>query len=249
MMPDTLHEPAEAPVPGRRRLILMRHGEVRYVDDSGRPVHPKTVALTGRGAAQARAARELLADQGVDRLLVSPKDRCRQTAALATEGLGLAPRDEAELTEIRSGNALRLPEPAFDAAFTYGFEGAAAPGARFCDGEPFAAFRDRVVGVVERLLAEPGWSCALVVSHDGTNRVLLSWAVGAGLAAAGAFDQDMGCLNVLDLDVAEGRIVRATLRAVNVTPIDPLKAGRRLTSMERLAADLRPWCADGAARR
>jgi len=31
---------------GRRRIYLMRHGEVAYFDRDGKPVHPKHVQLT-----------------------------------------------------------------------------------------------------------------------------------------------------------------------------------------------------------
>lgn len=237
----TLAEPAELPVPGRRRMIFMRHGEVLYLGDDGRPVHPKHVALTPRGLAQAEAARDLLADTPPDLVVASPKDRSRRTAEIA--GGGRPVREVPALTEIRSGNALRFPPDRFDAEFTYGFETAGAPDALFCGGEPFAAFAERVMGVVHGLLAEPDWQTALIVSHEGVNRVVLSWAVGAGLTACGPFDQDMGCLNVVDIDThPDGSVERVTLKAMNVTPFDPLKTRRRLTSMERLAEDLRPFC-------
>jgi hypothetical protein len=68
---------------------------------------------------------------------------------------------------------------------------------------------------------------------------VLAWVVGAGLAGLGAFDQDMGCINVLDFDVVDGRIVRRLLRTVNLTPYDPAKNGLHLTAMERLARTFR----------
>ncbi len=54
---------------GRRRIYLMRHGEVRYFDEQGQPVHPKFVDLTDRGKAQAARMGELLADIPFDRAL------------------------------------------------------------------------------------------------------------------------------------------------------------------------------------
>lgn len=239
---SNLDEPEETPVPGRRRLILMRHGEVRYVGDDGKPVHPKHAVLTPRGLAQAEAAGALLADAPLDLVVASSKERSQRTAEIVARHHGLPIRVEHDLTEIRSGRVLEFSRERFDRDFVYGFDGADKPGARFADGEPFAAFADRVLGVVRRLLAEDGWRCALIVSHEGVNRFLLSWAVGAGLAGAGAFDQDMGCLNVIDVDVADGAVRRTTLRAVNVTPSDPLKLRRHLFSMERLGRDLAPHC-------
>ena len=39
----------------------MRHAEVSYVDETGRPVSPEDVPLTSRGREQAEAARDALA--------------------------------------------------------------------------------------------------------------------------------------------------------------------------------------------
>ena len=49
------------PTPRRRRLILMRHGAVRYFEPGqARPLPPESVALTAEGVAQAQAAGRLL---------------------------------------------------------------------------------------------------------------------------------------------------------------------------------------------
>ena len=65
---------------GRRRIYLMRHGEVRYFDDQGRVVHPKFVELTDQGRAQAARMGELLADVPFDRALSTGLPRTKQTA-------------------------------------------------------------------------------------------------------------------------------------------------------------------------
>src|SRR5262245_43130086 len=43
--------------PSRRRLYLMRHGDVSYFDAEGRPVRPDSVPLNENGLQQADAAR------------------------------------------------------------------------------------------------------------------------------------------------------------------------------------------------
>ncbi len=69
-------------------------------------------------------------------------------------------------------------------------------------GEVYADAQDARGARDPRLLAgEPDWHTALVVAHEGINRLLLSWACGAGLMAMGAFEQDTGCINVLDFDL------------------------------------------------
>jgi probable phosphoglycerate mutase len=74
----------------------------------------------------------------------------------------------------------------------------------------------------------------LVVAHDAVNRVLLAWAAQAGLAALAAFEQDMGCLNLIDLEVVDGKAERRIVRLMNYTPYDPAKAKLFMTSMEEV---------------
>ena len=56
----------------------------------------------------------------------------------------------------------------------------------------------------------------------------------AGLSAFGAFEQDSGCLNIIDIDTCRdtGAIQRQILRGVNITADDPSKLTRPLTYME-----------------
>ncbi|MFT2014909.1 histidine phosphatase family protein [Streptomyces sp. 796.1] len=72
-------------------LLLVRHGETEW-SRSGRHTSRTDLPLTERGAAQARALRPLLAAQPLARVLVSPRERARQTARIA----GLADRAETE---------------------------------------------------------------------------------------------------------------------------------------------------------
>ena len=87
----------------------------------------------------------------------------------------------------------------------------------------------------------------LCVAHDATNRAILAWAAGAPLAALGTFEQDMACLNLIDLDIEpppEGRgsgsertgpfIARRMIRASNVTFYNPAKLGLHQTSLEQV---------------
>ncbi len=116
------------------------------------------------------------------------------------------------------------------------FSEAGNPGATNHDGgEEYAKAQARAVAALERLLRVPGWHTALVVAHEGINRLVLSWACGAGLSAMGAFEQDTGCINVLDFDLdVEGAIARAMIKSVNLTPYNWLKHGMNLTSLEAI---------------
>jgi broad specificity phosphatase PhoE len=57
----------------RRRIYLMRHAEAAYfdVDESGRPLRPADVSLTGLGREQARASARILAPVCFDRVIAS----------------------------------------------------------------------------------------------------------------------------------------------------------------------------------
>jgi probable phosphoglycerate mutase len=47
-------------------------------------------------------------------------------------------------------------------------------------------------------------------------------------------------LNIIDIDMQAGRILRRYVRVVNLTPYDLPKAGQRQTVMERIHAQLAP---------
>src|SRR5215217_1444071 len=66
--------------PTRRRLYLMRHGEVNYFEH-GRPAPPEGVHLNEQGRAQAAAAALALADISFDRVVTSGLPRTLETAA------------------------------------------------------------------------------------------------------------------------------------------------------------------------
>ncbi|MDP6708372.1 MAG: histidine phosphatase family protein [Alphaproteobacteria bacterium] len=219
---------------GRRRVYLMRHGEVSYFDASGRAVNPDAVVLTERGQSQARAMAELLHEIPLDRAGHTGLPRSAETARLVLAGHDIAPETHDGLREVRAGRLRDLPPDRVDAEFVYGMERAAEPGARFANGEAYIDFEVRVRAAFEALLLTPGWSRMLMVAHDGTNRAVLGWVTGGGLAAMGAFEQDPGCLNIIDVDVVDGEIVRKLVKALNLTPTNLAKHGNYLTSLEQV---------------
>ena len=218
----------------RRRIYLMRHGEVRYFDETGRPVHPKFVDLTQRGRAQAASTGELLAEVPFDRALSTGLPRTMQTAQGVLADRRIELEEIPALKEIHSGRNQGKTLDEVKADFIHGMETAHRPGARFAGGDLFQEFYDRVTAAFEALLLEPGWRNLLLVAHDGTNRMLLSWASYGGLASARAFEQDPGCLNVIDADVENGEVVRRLVKLSNLTPTNHSKLGNHLTSMEQV---------------
>ena len=230
---------------GRRRIYLMRHGHVDYfAPEVVLTRNTRDVVLTAQGRMEADAAARAFAPVVLDRAVCSGLPRARQTAEIVLSCLASAPALEIEpdLVEIHGGRAQVTSRAELAATMTFHFARAAEEGATMLEGgEAFTLAQARAIAAIERLLAAPGWSQILVVAHEGINRLLLSWAAGAGLTATRAFEQDTGCINVIDFDMVpaeEGRpgteIARALIKAVNLTPYNYLKHGMNLTSLEAI---------------
>jgi phosphoserine phosphatase len=230
----------EFSMPARKRVVLMRHGEVRYFDVDGRLVDPRTVTLTENGRIQAAAAADMLAGYHFDRALCSSAPRTRETAAFILAGGEVPLQPLHELREIRGGRFSDVPSEDMDQVIGRAFDGAVRDEERFIGGELFVDFEARVLGAFKGwLLDRSGDETLLAVLHEGVNRLLLSWALTGGRAAMVGLEQDTGCVNVVDFDVVDGAIVRSLVRTVNVTPADPSKRARVATGMEEICATYR----------
>ncbi len=232
---------------GRRRIYLMRHGHVDYfgreVRESG---HTDSVPLTPLGREQARASGLALSHVRFDRALCSGLPRTRETAELVLTANAdkdhLTLEVDRGLVEIKGGGLFRAKSrEELAARMTFEFDQAASPGARMMGGDVFSEVQMRSVAALERLLAQPGWHTALVVAHEGVNRLLLSWMTGNGLSGVQAFEQDLACINLLDFDMVprEGgavgtEIARRLIKAVNLTPYNYVKHGMNLSSLEAI---------------
>jgi broad specificity phosphatase PhoE len=217
----------------RRRICLMRHGAVRYFDERGVPAGAAAdVPLTDEGRAQARAAGIALRGARVDRVITSGLPRTVETAQLVLAQLdeppAAAPEAWPELEELRGGELAGIPDDELEEAFLGAFRGAAPRSARFTRGESIGELTDRVLPALERLLAEPRWSTALLVLHGGVNRVILSRALSGEPCFFGHIEQSPACINVLD--IGDHWVVRA----INVTPYDLAQVGVTRTSIEEM---------------
>lgn len=230
---------------GRRRIYLMRHGFVDYTSEAVRKARdPKVATLTPRGEEEARAAGIALSEVHFDLALYSGLPRTRQTAEIVLAEHPKAPQLEVDerFGELRSGTYMDFHSAEHLAAvMTFTFEQAGEPGAEFLPGgEKFADALVRGRAALRELLLRPGWATALVVAHEVMNRMLLADVIGAPLGASAGFEQDTGCINILDFDMVpdesgEGtRIERGVIKAVNLTPANYLKNGMNLRSLEAI---------------
>ena len=177
---------------------------------------------------------EALAAVPFDRAISSGVPRAHETAAAILAGRGIAIEDEPGFREMKAGRLRDVAPERRHAALVRVFETAVVAGAAFAGGETFAAFEARVLAAFERTCAalSGGVCCSSPMtastasSSPGRRRL--------ALGALAAFEQDMGCLNLIDLDMAGDAVERRIIRLMNYTPYDAVKSKLFLTSMEHV---------------
>src|SRR5579872_3720445 len=87
----------------RRRIVLMRHAEVDYFDDAGKPFQLDTVPLNAEGRLQAQHAARELAGTPFDRAVCSGLTRSVETAALVAGHREVVVEHCLDLREIEPG--------------------------------------------------------------------------------------------------------------------------------------------------
>jgi broad specificity phosphatase PhoE len=151
-----------------RQLLLVRHGEtdgassVRYFGSTD-------VDLSEEGLAHMRRLAARLASRRIDLWLASNLRRSWRSAAIVARGAPI--RIEPDLREIHFGRwegLTREEIEARDPALYQDWQ-AQKEGFEFPGGEPRGAFRARVGGVLEQLLASPVRNAAGVL-HKGVIR-------------------------------------------------------------------------------
>ena len=218
----------------RRRIHLMRHAEAEYIRADGtRAPDSRLVPLTPRGRVEAEAMGALLKATVFDKAVCSGLPRTKETARFVLGDRPLPLEIVPALEEIRGGDAVARARLS-PVDYAYAMFQASGPDACYAAGEKFADFVARVVPAFNDIIATTGWSSLLLVAHGGVNRAVLTDVTGSGLSAFGAFEQDSGCLNIIDIDTCldTGAVLRRILRGVNITAQDPAKRDQPLTYME-----------------
>lgn len=223
-------------LPKRRRIFLMRHGEVTYFHGARRAIEPDKVPLNANGREEASAAGRAFAAQQVhfDRVIVSGLPRTAETAERVLAETGQ--RAELEIwpqwQEIRPGSMTGIPSDEVESAFLRLFDGVVPEETHFLGGETIGALLDRALPAMAMLREDASWDTSLLVLHSSVNRALLSHAITAGgRAFFGHLAQATGCINALDVGAAPRDWV---VRAINYAPPSPLFRDMRNTTMEML---------------
>jgi probable phosphoglycerate mutase len=211
-------------IEARKRIYLLRHGDVNYFDGAGRPQPPHSVPLNVDGIVQAEAAAAALLPVPLDRAVHSGLPRTMETAAIILRGRGVAVE---VCAGAHKGDGL---EGGFEAYFTGAFRGSLTRDSRFLGGESFGEFADRVLPAFQALLSRNDWRHLLIVAHGGVNRVILCHALGTGLEGLARLEQEAGCINVIDVH-EDGVLL---VRQVNFTPYSPVKDNLWATTLEKI---------------
>lgn len=231
-MRDDMLTELEKVINARRRIYLLRHGEISYFDSRGNPYELAEIPLNKEGRAQSSAAGKALNEAPVDLVVTSGMPRTIQTAELVQEQLPAPCRTEhiEDLHEIMPGDSFKNTGEGADLAFANSLRKSIKRETAFLGGETFGSLEDRVVPAFDKLTARDDWTELLIVAHGATNRMILSRVLGGGLDTFGNLEQDAACINIFDLD-PDGSFL---LRLLNYTPDSPLKHSSRLSTMEQI---------------
>ena len=150
-------------------LYVMRHGRTNYNDLGLCNDNPNAdVHLDAIGKQQARAAAEQLRDIVLDRIIVSPLPRTRQTAEIINRYHHAPIEVHPDIADIRSG---------FDGQAVEAYFAAIAQdplNARVNGGESLLDHKQRVLGFIDWLRCQPQ-DTILVVAHEETLRVFVAY--------------------------------------------------------------------------
>jgi probable phosphoglycerate mutase len=153
-------------------LYVIRHGRTNYNelelcnDDPNADVH-----LNEIGKQQAQAAAEKLRNVRLDRIIVSPLPRTRQTAEIINQYHKVVIDTHPDLVDIRSGFEGMPVDDYFSAI-------ADDPvNARINGGESLLDHKKRVLGFIDWLKQQPQENI-LVIAHEETLRVFVAYFEG-----------------------------------------------------------------------
>lgn len=195
------------------RIYLIRHGATRLTEED-RFAGSSNVDLSDEGRKQVASLAERLKDDKLDAIYASPLTRTLETARILAAPHGLEPIPEPSLREIDYGKweGLRRAdvERGFETEYGIWQEDPftiAPPG-----GESGLNVLNRVLPVVRRIVETHRHKSVLVVSHKGTNRLLISSLLGFDVRSyRDRLEQSPAALNILDF-MSE---VRPRLRLFN----------------------------------
>ncbi|MEG0341061.1 MAG: histidine phosphatase family protein [Acinetobacter sp.] len=208
------------------RLYLVRHGHVAYFDEKNQPINPKYAMLSTQGVEHIQCLAEQLEPVEFEQIYSSTMPRSMQTAEILTTSRPVSETIACdEIREIRSGRLREIqPEHAvLEIKYAYLYQTYQLN--QFMQGEAWSEFEHRVLNWLEKMiLATDKAQNILVSSHDAVNRVCINWVYDRKGQDVYVQEQDYGCLNILDIEIGQGRILNKRIKLQNFTPYDLSKS-------------------------
>jgi broad specificity phosphatase PhoE len=195
------------------RIYLVRHGATQLTEED-RFAGTADVCLSEEGRAQVASLAERLKNDRLDAIYASPLARTLETARILAAPHSVDPIPEPALREIDYGRWEELRRT--DVERDFGAEYAIWQEDPFTiapeGGESGLNVLNRILPVVRRIVETHRHKSVLLVSHKGTNRLLISSLLGFDMRSyRDRLDQSPAALNILDF-MSE---VRPRLRLFN----------------------------------
>jgi alpha-ribazole phosphatase/probable phosphoglycerate mutase len=191
------------------RIYLARHGTVVGAEEHRINGH-REVPLSEKGIEQFHVLGQRLAKEGIEAIYSSDLSRSLTGAEILGKYLDIRP--EPPLAELREKNfgifeglapqemQERYPEhlkSLFEDWLSY----------RVPESESMLDMEERVKKILETILEKNRQKRVAIVGHGGVNRAILCYALNLPLASSFRFEQDYGCLNIIDF-YERGAVVR-----------------------------------------
>lgn len=191
------------------RLYLMRHGQVKGHDEKRLYGH-NDVELTEEGINQFDRLGERLKGERITAIYSSDLRRSQEGAKIIARYLNIAPAPPLqELREKRFGILEGLTFNEITERFAVERDELMSGWISYCPpgAESLRDFSRRVVRSLEAILEKHAGEKIALVGHGGVNRIVLLHALGLELENFFRFEQDYGCLNILDYH-PQGAVIR-----------------------------------------
>jgi broad specificity phosphatase PhoE len=182
------------------RVFLVRHGATSLTVED-RFAGSTDIPLSNEGRRQVASLAERLKGERIDAIYASPLQRTMETARILAAPHGVEPLAEPALREIDYGHWEGLSrsevERTFEAEYAMWEEDpfTIAP----AGGESGVNVLNRALPVVRRIVEEHRHRSVMVVSHKGTNRLLITSLLGFDMRGyRDRLDQSPAALSILD---------------------------------------------------
>lgn len=182
------------------RIFLVRHGATSLTAED-RFAGSTEIALSDEGRRQIASLAERLKGESVDAFYASPLLRTMETASILAAPHGMQPIAEQALREIDYGHWEGLTRSEVETAFRKEYAiweedpFTVAP----IGGESGINVLNRALPVMRRIVEQHRHRSVVVVSHKGTNRLLISSLLGFDVRGyRDRLDQSPAALTILD---------------------------------------------------